>query len=84
MVLMRRAERPLSEQPNAVTQLPCNRVDGGCLDRLVERQRRQNAGEPPRQHGLARAGRSDHEQVVTAGRSDFQCAASERLTVEVS
>jgi hypothetical protein len=38
------------------------------------RQRRQNGRQPRRQHGFAGAGWPDHEQVVTAGRGDFERA----------
>ena len=45
------------------------------LERLVERQRRQDPRQPPRQHRLARAGRADEQQVMSAGRGDLERAA---------
>ena len=81
--VMRRAERPLLEQPNAGPQLPGHRMNGRDLDRFLERQRRQDARQPSRQHRLAGAGRTDHQQVVAAGGGHFQRASRERLTVKV-
>jgi hypothetical protein len=42
-------------------------VDHGGLERLVEVEGRQQAGQAPRQHGLAAAGGAEEEQVVPAG-----------------
>ena len=36
------------------------------LERLIQRQRRQDAGQAASQHGLARAGRPAHEHVMAA------------------
>ena len=42
------------------------------LQRFIQRQRRQNRGEPFRQHGFSRAGRADEQDIVAAGRRDLQ------------
>ena len=93
-VRRRRARRPRScgaaretaaarQQPRAGRQQPRDRMHGRGLERLVERQRRKDPGEPPRHHRLARARRTDQQQVVSAGRGDFERAAGERLPADV-
>ncbi len=47
------------------------------------RERRQDRGQPRRQHGFAGAGRTDHQKVVTAGGRDFERAFSAFLTLDV-
>src|SRR5947209_9829030 len=42
-------------------------MDAGDLGGLQDRGRRQDADQPPGEHGLARPGRSDQQQVVAAG-----------------
>ena len=44
------------------------------LQRLVQRQRRQNGRQPLGQHGFAGAGRADEQHVMAAGGGDFQGA----------
>jgi hypothetical protein len=58
-------------------------MDGRHFQRLVEGERRENAREPARHHGLARAGRADHQRVVPAGGGDLQRPSRERLPVDV-
>ena len=43
----------------------------------------QHAGEPPREHRLARARRADHEQVVAARCGDLERPARARLAADV-
>ncbi len=47
---------------------------GGDLDGLVEGERGQDGRQAARQHGLTRAGRPQHEDVVSAGRRDLERA----------
>ena len=47
-------------------------MDPRALDRLIERQRRENAGKPLRQHRLSRSWRTDQQHVVPAGRRHLQ------------
>ena len=49
-------------------------VDLGRLQRLLQRQRRQDRGQPFRQHGFAGARRADQQDIVAARRGDFQRA----------
>ena len=44
---------------------------------------RKQAGQPSRQHRLARAGRSHEQQVVIAGRGDFEGEPGNRLSAHV-
>ena len=60
------------------------RVDPGYLQSLGGRQVRQQAHETAGQHGLARAGRSDQQQVMPAGRGDLQRPSSQRLARDVA
>ena len=62
--VMRRPERWREDDRPPRGQCPGDRVDPGHLERLVPRQRRQNARQPPAEHRLARSGRSCHEHVV--------------------
>ena len=54
--------RPL-HQPPALHQ-PGDRVDHAHFERLGRRQIRQQAGQPAGEHGFARAGRADQQQVM--------------------
>ena len=81
--VMRRAKRPLAEQAHAGRQRAGDRMDRRALQRFVERQRRQDRSQPPRQHRLAGAGRARQQQVVAAGRRDFERAAREQLPAHV-
>ena len=52
--------------------LAADGVNSCHFHRRSVRQVRQQAGKPFCEHGLARAGRSCHEQMVGTGRSDFE------------
>jgi hypothetical protein len=43
---------------------PGDAMDGGDLDRLGERERRQDRREPPREHRLSGAGRAEQQHIV--------------------
>ena len=45
---------------------------------------RQDARQPPRQHGLAGAGRADHQQVVPAGGGDLERAPRDTLPAQIA
>src|SRR6266542_2390076 len=70
--VMRRAERPLADKAAIAGQEAADAPHHRDLDRLLERERRQDAGQPSRQHGLARAGWPDHDDVVATGRGDLE------------
>ena len=80
--VVRVAERPLAQQP-AVRELAGDRVDHGNLERLGRGERRQDAGQALGEHGLAGAGRADHQQVVTAGRGHLERPLGGLLALDV-
>ena len=69
---MRRAKGPPVDQPARAE--PRRAVDLRDLERLLERERRQDRRQATGQHRLAGAGRADHQQVVAARRGDLQRA----------
>ncbi len=71
--VMRRAERPPVGQ-RAAFDLAGDRGDHGHFEKLGRRQRRQDRGQPRRQHRFAGAGRADHQEIVAAGGGDFERA----------
>jgi hypothetical protein len=54
------------------------------LERFARIERRQQCGQALRQHRLSRTGRSDHEQVVAAGRGDFERAFRSLLSFDIA
>ncbi len=58
-------------------------VDLGRLQRLLQRHRREDRGNPLGQHGLARARRADHQQVVPAGHGHLERALGVLLALDV-
>jgi hypothetical protein len=81
--VVRRTEGPVDQQPAAGAERAGNGVDGRDLERLVEAERRQDAGQAPRQHGLAGARRADEQQVMAAGRGDLERAPGRGLAADV-
>src|SRR5262249_4659902 len=63
---VRRPDRPCADEWVAVEQAR-DAVDGGHLDRLVDGEGREDGGQATREHGLARAGGPDQQQVVAPG-----------------
>ena len=57
--------------------------DHGDFEQFGRRQRRQDGRQPRRQHRLAGAGRSDHQQVVAAGGGDFERALGAFLALDI-
>ena len=80
---MRRAERPRRHKRFLAVETTGNAVNLGRLDRFIERHRRNNCWNALRQHRLARAGRANHENVVTAGNCDFDCPFDVSLSFHV-
>ena len=79
---MRRAERPAVGE-RAAFDLAGDRSDHGHFEELGGRERRQDRGQPRRQHRFAGAGRPDHQQIVTAGRGHFERAFGAFLALDV-
>jgi hypothetical protein len=72
-----RPKRAFGREP-AVTEAG-DAVDAGDLEGLVEARGRQDPRQPPREHRLPGARRTDHQQVVSAGRGDLQRTSRSRL-----
>ena len=81
--VVRRAERPPRHEPAPGVQQPADAVDLRRLQRLVGRERGEDAGHAPREHRLARARRPDHERVVPTGRGHFERALGVLLPAHV-
>ena len=81
--VMRRPERPRREQSRTCRDQPRDRMHGRHLHRFVLGERRQNAGQPSRHHGLSGAGRADQERVVAARGRDLQRPPGQQLTMHV-
>jgi hypothetical protein len=58
-------------------------MDRRAFQGLVERQRRRNPRQPPRQHRLASPRRTAEQQVVPPSRGDLQRPAREQLPAHV-
>ena len=70
--MMGSAEGPPGQQGVLRVRQSRHGPDAGDLQRLLPAHVRQDGGQPLCQHGLARAGGADHQQVVAAGGGDLQ------------
>jgi hypothetical protein len=82
--VMRGAKGPHGAERLARLKHPGNAVDLGGFERLLERHGRKNGGQAPGEHGLARTGRADQEDVVPAGRGDLQSPLGGRLAADLT
>ena len=73
-----------SRNQPAVAQPARDRMDHAEFERLGRLQRRQDPGKPRRQHRFAGAGRADHQEIVAAGRGDFERALGALLALDVA
>ena len=71
---MRRAERRRLDERLVMRQQTGDRMDARHLERRLRVERREDAGQPPREHRLARARRPAEQQVVPAGCGDLERA----------
>ena len=70
--MMRRAERAARDEGLTVREHADHAENLGGLDGLLEGDGRQDRRKPLRQHGLTRAGRADHDEIVPAGSRDLE------------
>ncbi len=70
---MRGAEGPPIGQ-GALGEMARDREDHRDLEKLARTERRQDRGQPARQHRFAGTGRAVHQEVVAAGRGDLEDA----------
>ena len=82
-LVVRRPERRAVEQRAVGQRAAGRRVDAGDGERLLGRERREQPGQALGQHGLARPGRPDHQEVVAPGRGDLERPATDRLAPHV-
>ena len=77
------AERPLGDEPTPGGEKPAHAPHHGHLDRLVQRERRQDAREATGEHGLPRARRPEHDHVVRPRGGDLERALGVGVTPDV-
>ena len=80
---MRGAERAMHEERGAALESPRDGVDAGRLQCLLQRGRRQDAGEPTGQHCLAGSRRAQKQHVVRACRCDLEHSLSCSLAADI-
>ena len=61
-----------------------NRIDPRRFQRFFERQRRQDRRQPAAEHGLARTGRAEEQNVVRPGGGDGQRSLDVLLSADVT
>ena len=67
-----RPEWPHLQQGLPCRQRVCNRIDACDFQSLRQRQPRQNRGQGARQQGFARAGNTNHQDIVAASTGNFK------------
>ena len=80
--MVRAAERPHVGE-RAAFEHAGDRGDHRDFEQLRRRERRQDRGQPRREHRLAGAGRADHQEIVPAGRRDLERALGALLALDV-
>ena len=78
------AEGAGANEATASGQQASDAVDFAGLDGFPERKRRQDTGKALGQHGLAGTGRTDHQNVMSAGGSHLQSAAGSGLAADIA
>ena len=81
--VMGRAERPLGDEPPLGGQEPPHAPHHGHLDRLVQREWRQDAREATGEHRFPRARRPQHDHVVRPRGGDLERALGVGVTPDV-
>ena len=77
--MMRRTEGTCSHQTTSWRQFASDGMNSGCLKRFIESQRRQDPRQAASQHRFAGTRNADHEHVMAACSSYFQCAPCAKL-----
>ena len=80
---MRRSERTPRDQRPLGREHARDGVDPHHLERLARLERRQDRGQPPSEHRLARSGRPCQQEVVPAGRCELERATGALLAADV-
>jgi hypothetical protein len=82
--VVRRAVWPSADQAARVVEQASYAVNARGLDGFFERHRRKNRGDALRQHRLARAGRTDQENVVAPGARYLESPLGGHLPADVA
>lgn len=80
--VMGRAKRPRPADPSFLQQAR-DRSNHRHLQRLGRSQRRQDPGQAGRHQAFSRAGRTDHQQIVAARRSNLERALGDFLALHL-
>src|SRR3569623_1672629 len=80
--VVRRAEGAGPEESAARLEGAGDAVDAGGFDGFLEGEAGKDAGEPFREHGFAGTRRANHDDVVTAGGRDEECAPRAGLAAD--
>ena len=78
-----RAERPLSDEALGGVEYASDGVNLGGFQSLFKGERGEDGGQALGQHGLAGAGRADHENVMAAGGGYFEGALGRLLAAHI-
>ena len=81
--MVRGPERRAVEQCAVGQRAAGRRVDTGDRERLLRREARKQRSQALGQHGLARTGRPDHEEVVASRRRHLEGSATDGLAAHV-
>ena len=81
--MVRRTERTRGEQGVVTVRQPRDRPDLRGLQCLLLRHIGEDRGEAARKHRLARAGRADEQEIVSARRRDLQRALDVFLSHDI-
>src|SRR5581483_2940288 len=81
--VVRGAERRVADQRVIGREQPRDRVDPGHLERLVRRERGQDARDTSREHRLPGSRRPREEEVVATGGGELESAATALLSSHV-
>ena len=81
--MVRGAKRARAGQTAGGGEHPGDAVNGHDFQRLVGRERREETGQTPRKHCLARPRWPDHQEVVAPCRCDLECATGAGLTAHI-
>src|SRR5215471_10750403 len=81
--VMRRAEGSLAHEPMPGREQAHHAPHGGHFDGFLQGERREDAAEAAREHGLAGSWRPDHDEVVTSRGGDFESALCPKVAAHV-
>jgi hypothetical protein len=82
--MMGRAEGAHRQQGPFFLQQAADTEDLGSFDGLLEGHARQNGGDAPSQHGLARTGRADHDEIMASAGGHFHGAFGVFLSLDLA